>query len=336
MENYQKIIQAFIDGEVDGVDEIGTKPTHIETQISHVFLFPATVYKICKRDNTFFNEHFRDLSEKESRFAFYEEDFSVNNYFSPDVYLGLYGVSVVNDKVQLNKEVAGAEDIVMKMKKINLSNNFSKLLHEKTLTLDDFFTIGFQQTKEVASYPNQPKTDESYYEFFRKKLNDVRDWMYSAPDYFSRDEVDEIIKEMQVFLEREKASFENISSDKYVITIDNHSDNIFYENGKILFLDIYPPKKDWLIASPLINIYRPATDIFILAGEECARSFINGCKEYYSEMDESHEPFYFIYSAAIQGVSLHNLSQSNEIKKQDSILYKNFILKNIEKLKQAK
>lgn len=87
-----------------------------------------------------------------------------------------------------------------------------------------------------------------------------------------------------------------------------------------------------MIVSPWTNIYRPAADIFILMGEKYSKAFIQGYKDYYGSLNEDHELFYFIYSAAIQAVSLHNLSVNNSVKLEDSKTYKDFILKNIEKL----
>lgn len=330
--NYTKIIEAFLSGSIDDLDEYGLKPEHLETQISHVLLYPKTVYKICKRDNVFFNEHFRDLSDRDSRIQFYKSDFFENNYFSPDVYLGIFGISLANNKVIVSSDIDSAEDVIMKMRRIDLSYNLSHLLHNKSLSKDDLESMGYQQTKEVALYPHQPKSTESHYLLFNKRLDDLRDWMYSAPNYFSREKTDWIIEKLRNYLFRNKSRFENFDTSKYVISLDNHSDNIFYENKKLFFLDIYPPKEDWMIVSPEINIYRPATDILLLMGEEYARSFISGYKKYYGFLDESDELFYFVYSAAIQGVSLFNLSHLSELKKKDAELYKVYILENIEKI----
>ncbi len=334
MDNYKKIIDAFLIGNIEGIEENGMIPGHLETQISHLFLFPTTVYKICKRDNEFFNEHFRDLADRRSRLDFYKSDFFENNYFSPDVYQKLCGVKVIDGKVNISNDIDNAEDVVMKMRRIDLKYNLSNLLHEKTLAQKDFQSMGYQQTREVALYPHQPKTGEAYYDIFQRRLDDLRDWMYSAPEYISKEKTDEIVQVLRHYVEKEKDVFFNFDKSQYVVSIDNHSDNIFYENGKIFFLDIYPPKEDWLIVPPWINIYRPATDILILMGEKYARSFIQGYKDYCGSLDEKHELFYFIYSAAIQGVSLYNLSKNNDIKKKDSELYKLFISESVEKLEK--
>jgi len=335
MDNYKKIIDSFLNGEVEGVEEKSLIPEHIETQISHIFLFPKTVYKICKRDNIFFNQHFRDLADLKTRIDFYKSDFFENNYFSPEVYLSVYGVNILDDKVVISENIDDAEDVVMKMRRIDLRYNLSQLLHEKSLTEEDFKSMGYQQTKAVDLYPHQPKTLESYYDIFQRRLDDLRNWMYSASDYFSKEKTDEIVKILRDYLEKNKEEFFSFDKSKYVVSLDNHSDNIFYQNAKMFFLDIYPPKEDWMIVSPWTNIYRPATDILILMGEKYARAFIQGYKDYYGSLNEDHELFYFIYSAAIQAVSLHNLSCNNSTKLEDSKIYKKFILENIEKIKET-
>jgi aminoglycoside phosphotransferase family enzyme len=244
----------------------------------------------------------------------------------------LYSIGLKDGKVSINDDIDDADDFIMKMRRIDWKYNLSSLLHEKTLSQKDFQLMGYQQTKNVAQYPYQPKTDETYYDIFQRRLDDLRDWMYSAPDYFSKEKTDEIIHKLEKYLEKEKSSFIGFDNSQYVVSLDNHSDNIFYKDGKIFFLDIYPPKEDWMIVSPWTNIYRPATDILILMGEKYARSFIQGYKDYYGFLNESHELFYFIYSAAIQAVSLYNLSENNQSKKEDAGLYKLFVLENIEKL----
>jgi aminoglycoside phosphotransferase family enzyme len=332
MKNYRKIIEAFLAGEVEGIDETGRQPEHIETQISHIFLFSKTVYKICKRNNLFVNENFRNLADRQVRIDFYKADFFENNYFSPDVYLRLYGIGMVEEKVAVSDDIDGAEDVVMKMRRIDSQYNLTNLLHAGTLDEQDFQFMGYQQTKQIASYPHQPKTTESYYSIFQRRMDDLRDWMHSVPDYFPVAKTDEIMDMMRNYVEKEKDSFLNFDVNNYVISLDNHSDNIFYENGKIFFLDIYPTKEDWIIVVPWINIYRPATDILILMGECYARAFLRGYEDYYGSLQQRHELFYFIYSAAIQAVSLHNLSKKNEMKQQDALLYKEFILNNIGKL----
>ncbi|EKE21347.1 MAG: hypothetical protein ACD_7C00272G0002 [uncultured bacterium] len=332
MNNYKKIITSFLAGAVKGIEEGGLIPEHIETQISHVFLYPNTVYKICKRDNLFFNQYFRDLSDTEERKRFYKADFFENNYFSPEVYLNVYGVNVSESDVVITDDIDDAMDVVMKMRRIDLNCNLSELLHERILTEEDFRRMGYQQTKAVDLYPYQPKTSESYYDIFQRRLDDLRDWMYSAPDYFPKETTDKIITILRNYLEKEKDEFLYFDRSKYVISLDNHSDNIFYQNGKMFFLDIYPPKEDWMIVSPWTNIYRPATDILILMNEDCARAFIEGYKDYYGGLDESHELFYFIYSASIQAISLYNLSGNSSIKLEDANLYKKYILENIEKI----
>lgn len=332
MDNYDKIIEAFLNGTVEGIENYGMKPEHLETQISHIFLFPDFVYKISKRNNAFFNKHFRDLDDLKTRLFFYKADFYQNNYFSPEVYLQLYGVCAHDNKILLNNDVDNAEDAVIKMRRVNLEHNLSQLLHSRSLMEEDFRFMGHEQTKEIALYPHQPKYNLSYYNHFQARLDDLRNWMYSAPKYFSKEETDNVIQVLKNYLEKEKEYFNNFDTSKYVISLDNHSDNIFYENKKVFFLDIYPPKEEWGIASAIINIYRPATDILILMGEKYARAFIRGYKDYYGSLDEGHEIFYFVYSAAIQAISLFNLSENNDLKLKDSIVYKNFITDHLKKL----
>ncbi|MDB5190318.1 MAG: hypothetical protein JWN49_644 [Parcubacteria group bacterium] len=326
------IVQSFMEGSVVGMDENGFVPEHIETQQSHLFLFPETVYKINKRSNTFFNEHFRDLSNKAERFSFYKSDFSENQYFSPNVYIGLKFLLLEDGGVTLTSDSTGAEDIVMQMKRIDFSYNLTHLLHQGNLTEHDFRHMGRTQTQQVAHYPHQPKSREDYYTLFMRRIHDLDNWIASAPDFISAEERTRIITSLTNYIENKKEYFSTIAPSTYVISLDNHSDNIFYQDKTIFFLDVYPPKEEWGIILPWMNIYRPATDIWLLQSEKYARAFLEGYEEYYGPLKKEDELFYVIYSACIQAISLANQSKDNELKAKDAVIYKNFILENFEKI----
>ncbi|MCX6781497.1 MAG: hypothetical protein NT003_05320 [Candidatus Magasanikbacteria bacterium] len=332
MQTHNKIVSAFLNGTIQGIEEIGLIPEHTETQISHLFLYPKTVYKICKRDNHFFNEHFRNLADHQTRFDFYKSDFFENNYFSPEVYIALQSIVINDEKISVSNFADDTDDVVIKMNRIDLANNLSELLHDNVLQETDFRSMGYQQTKAVAAYPHQPKTAENYFDIFGRRLNDLKDWMHSASTYISNEHVDEFISKLRNYLEKHKDYFSGFDAAQYVVSLDNHSDNIFYQTGKMFFLDIYPPKEDWMTVVPWINMYRPATDILILSGEKNAEAFMQGCVDFYGELDRSHDLFYFVYSAAIQAVSLFNLSKDNKIKFSDAELYRDFILNSVRKL----
>ncbi|MEO6536163.1 MAG: hypothetical protein ABIT47_00585 [Candidatus Paceibacterota bacterium] len=319
------IVQSFKQGSVQGIEEEGLLPEYIETQISHLFLFPETVYKISKRSNIFFNEHFRDLSDAEERFSFYKSDFSENQYFSPEVYLELKYLHLQNNTVLLTSDSTDAEDILMRMKRIDVSNNLSHLLHEGNLSEDEFRGMGRTQTQQIADCPYKPTSKEDYYTLFKRRIIDLDDWIALAPDFITIDERSKIIASLNGYIEKQKDYFAAIDPSTYVISIDNHSDNIFYKDNRMFFLDVYPPKEDWMTVLPWMNIYRPATDIWLLQGEKFARAFIEGYEEHYGPLPRESELFYLVYSASIQAISL-----ANQSKAKDATIYKNFILENIE------
>lgn len=87
----EKIRALFLSGKV--ADET-TVPEHIETVMSHVFLFPERVYKIYKGDNEWFNKNFNDLSDRRKRFEFSKNDFHWNQMLCPEVYVGILGAEI--------------------------------------------------------------------------------------------------------------------------------------------------------------------------------------------------------------------------------------------------
>lgn len=322
------VYDSFVGGKVSGIREMA-KPEVLKTQISYLFFYPDSVYKYYLHSNVFFNSNFRDLDSPKSREYFYKRDFFWNNYFNKDVYLELKSLKIVDGKVAVSDLATVSEDYLIKMKRIDASSNLSHLLHEKQVGAADAFNIGYQMTKMIAEFPKKVSSAESYYSVTKRDIADLKNWMYSAKSKISKEQADGVIKALDDYVEVNRNIFEQFPADKYTISIDNHSDNIYYNDEKISFIDIYPPKEAWVFSHPIKNLYRPATDILILGGKELFEAMFSGYEKYSGQADRRHESFYLVYSACIQCVSLYNLSGNSKQKGIDAEKYWKFIEEKI-------
>ncbi|MCH7883287.1 hypothetical protein IIA95_02650 [Patescibacteria group bacterium] len=327
-----KIQNAFLEGRVLGLKEEGVKPQHIQTVISNVFLFPNTVYKIYKWDNTSFNKSFRDISKPDIRKQFYEEDFSWNHYFNNEVYQELLGVMVQREKVELTRLKNNTDDLVIQMKRIDDSYNLTNLLREQHIKTADARRIGFEMTKAIAEFPHRPETTKNWYDFMQIRFRDVEKFLHMAKPSVTEKEITYFMDKLRGYAKRNIEQFTSIDSDKLSVSIDNHSDNIIYRDKKTSFIDIYPPKEDWMFSDPFQNVCRLSVDIYALGGKKLADELIQGYQEYYKvqEIDERLKLFYQIYAAFIQIAYRFILSQPDEANK-----YKKFVEENIDDMLAA-
>ena len=77
-----ELIESFEKGLVS---DFGMPEKVVETAISKLFFFPSRVIKVYKPGEYFF----ANLSNKESRRKFFEDDFFWNHAFAPETYLRL-------------------------------------------------------------------------------------------------------------------------------------------------------------------------------------------------------------------------------------------------------
>lgn len=332
--NDEKISSAFLDGSVSGLIEPGIKAEHIQTQISHIFLYKTTVYKFYRRDNEEINKAFVNLADEMVRAKFYEEDFFYNHYFNPEVYQRLQRIKIAKTGVELKDRNDDGDDWIIQMKRIDMTRNLTTLLLAGGLNRADFQKIGYQMTKAVAEFPHKPKTRKNCYEIMKVDLDDVESFAYLAAPLIKKEDTRRIMEKLNSYLNGKKERFANLQEKDFISSIDNHSDNVFYENGRISFVDIFPPKEDWRTVEPLYIIYRLSADVEVLAGKEYADALITGYKEYYKieETAEDIRLFYQLYAAMIRGAYLYILSTESGKRTNEAKKYLEFVEANINKI----
>lgn len=326
--DHNKIIDAFKNGAVENLEQKKGVLNHIETGISNVFLYEDRAYKMYKKEGAHINKYYNHIADPATRKEFYENDFLWNHYFSPDVYLELIGVDMVGPNVALVPKNETALDFVIKMKRINSDENLTSLLHKDVLKENDFQKMGFMMTKAIVKFPHKPKMTDIYYNNLKKRISDLRKWVLMAQLFIKKQELGKMVDLLDMYIEKNKSNFLSMQYDNLTISIDNHSDNVFYKNNKISFIDIYPPKHHWRLEHPTFNIHRAGTDILILKGEKYYNAFCKGYEDYYGTWPGEHRDFHVLRSGLIKMAYLFDLSKSDPSKKEDAWLYWNFLKEN--------
>ncbi|OHA00605.1 MAG: hypothetical protein A3H71_02845 [Candidatus Sungbacteria bacterium RIFCSPLOWO2_02_FULL_48_13b] len=326
----EKIISAFLEGRIMGLPEFGRKPECLQTMISRVFLFSTTVFKLYRKDSEIFNTLFSDLGG-DIRRSFYEEDFFFNHYFNPAVYKFLRGVKV-GDGVELcEPDDKNAYDLVIQMDRIDVRHNLTEQLLNGTLQERDFHKIGYEMTKCIAEFPYKLKTDKNYYEIYYSFLKDLVGWTDSAAPFIPKEEARRVFSVLFPYLEGKKDELSHYTSKDFVSAIDNHSDNVFYKNGELSFIDVYLPKESWRAVMPSYNSVRLSTDIQVLHGKKYADALLAGYGEYYPEekRDPGFDMFQKVYMALIKGPYLFIMNRESRARHDEAQKYWEFIKKSV-------
>ena len=275
MDNSIKILNAFSKGGFSGADT--EMPKHIVTAISDIFVCRDRAYKIYKKYSNFFNENFNDLSKKEKRFDFTNKDFKWNNRLSPEIYLELKGVVWNNEAIFVNPSIE-ADELVIVMKKIDMSDSLISRLTAGTISLEDSYAIGFQLGKRISNLPKVLPSGLNLYDSFISRHKEIVSWIRGVEDYISEDEFGGYCDTLLSIIQSNKEYFQG-NNELLGYCLDIHADNAIFSNSILLPIDTYSPKEEWLCGYKYISVYRIATDIYAFLGREYFDEVIKGYED---------------------------------------------------------
>ncbi len=286
-------------GKVSGESGI---PKHIETVISNVYLFNERVYKVYKNDNDFFNSSFHDVSAKQDRFAFSKADFEWNQQLTKEVYLHLQGVKVDDAGIQFVDE-KNAEELMFITKRMPAGTILFDRLMKSDLTTNDFYEIGRQFAEREKNFVwNGAMSDESLLDSMLERYDDIVAWIKDVEKVsaLEKETLANMLKELIVRVYTHDSS-------RVSICFDLHSLNAFYVDQTLYLFDTHPPKDAWRFGPPLLNLYRLATDVFALAGENEFNAVMRGYHEYLKKEMPSQETnrLFVVYTSLIMMSSLY-------------------------------
>lgn len=311
------------------VDSCQSVPKMVETVISRVFIFDQEnlVLKFYKRDNDWWNTSMQDMSSGVPRANFIRQDFAFNHFLNPNIYTDLKCAVVEAGRVTLRDPEDQDDELVIVMKKQDFTHVLTQVLAERRCTLEDYRTIGksFAHIKQTLPSDFLPKIEFDWYEHVYLRLNDLTSWVTSEKD-FPSDVGEKALERLRAMLEQHKDAFKKISHADIPVSIDSNSENLLYENGELSFIDAYPPKDAWRVATFEGDIFRIATDIYVFAGEEAYDTYMSGVQEVAPDAVHSHfSDFYILYSALIAGPYFFMLTRKNPTYRPIAEKYLSFI-----------
>ena len=291
-------------------------PKHIETVISNVFIFDKNVYKFYKNDNEFFNQGFRDISDRLKRFDFSHQDFAWNRALSPSIYLKLVGVKVSGGKILLDVSESEAEELVMVMRRINKEDILFEKLMAGKISEKESYLIGQQLAESLKLVEESLPEKYNYYEIFESRIVDLRNWIKSVEEYITGSESGHYCDLLDQLRQKNKTLFEGWLSGEITHVGDVHSHNAAFEGSELHLMDTFPPKEVWRTEYRLISLYRLGVDIWVLGGnEKLFRALVRGYEDGSGvKIDNQLESIFILYSAGIMVSYLYMLQRTDKEK----------------------
>lgn len=306
-----------------------SKPRHIETVISNVFIFDNRVYKFYKNDNDFFNSSFRDLSAKQDRLAFSKSDFEWNQQLTKELYLRLQGVKVDGDSIQFVDE-KDAEELMFITKRMPDGTILFDRLMKGDLTMNDFYEIGKQFAMREKNFVwHGALPGETLLDNMLERHGDIVAWIKDI-EKVSALEKETWARELKELIVRVYTH----DSTKVSVCFDFHSLNAFYIDQILYPFDTHAPKDAWRFGPPLLNLYRLATDAFALAGEKEFDAVMRGYHEYLKREMPSQEinRLFIIYASLIMVSYLYMLGKTDPDKQEAAVKYHNFLKRHTSRM----
>lgn len=312
-------------------------PTHIQTVISNVFIFDTKVYKFYKNNNTFFNEHFRNISGKESRFSFTEKDFAWNSTLSPSVHIEIKKVAVQNERIVEVTDSDEADELVIVMNKCDTKDILYQKLVDGRISSDDCCILGQQLGEKLKKAQHKLIEPQNFDQLFANRIHDAREWMSLANDCIPVEESEQYCNFIDECRKNNKALFDGELSLHVTNDGDFHSQNVIYSKGKIDFIDTYPPKDEWGFGYYLFPLYRIGVDMWALSGRvDFFETFIKGYESTAGvKVDRRLDKVFVIYVACIAVSYLYMLQRTDSQKREAAERFHVFIRNYFEQVKSS-
>jgi len=302
--------------------DFDVEPKIIQTLISNVYLCEDRVYKMYKDDSDFFNKNLYDISSKEERHSFTKKDFQWNSTVTPEVYTELKGVRVNEEGDPEWSSVDDADELIIIMNKIDMSQGLMDRLLEGSITDEDCFKIGYQLGERMSVLGPVENDSRTWDMIMGSLIEDLESWMNSVDQYkeLSKKYVSHLSKFHKAH-EEEMRLNEDMSE-----CVDLHAENAAYIDGQLLPFDLFPPKPLWRKQHKDIGFYRIASDIYALQGESGFIQLQKGYEEYVErKLDSEYIDFWILYSAVIMAPYMYMLAEHNDAKLVGAERYQKFI-----------
>jgi hypothetical protein len=272
----------------------------IQTHISYLFLSGELVYKV-KKPVDF---GFLDYTTLEKRSYFCQQEVKLNKRFSPDVYLDVVPISLVNDYFRLGDETAVVEYAV-KMRRINEEHLLYRLLRAGKVGPEIMQRIGGHLASAYAAITS----DERSQAFGALDVisTNVKENFEQTKKYIggpvSQEAFDAIESWSLSFMEANTALFRQRVAQGHVKDChgDLHLQHICVEGEHIYILDCIEFNERFRFGDVVSDVAFLAMDLDFNGYPEFARTFVDAYTEASRDLTLSHVlPFYLVYRAYVR------------------------------------
>jgi aminoglycoside phosphotransferase family enzyme len=252
------IVTALEDLSLEGIER---EHDHvIETVLSKLFVRGEEVHKAYKHRTA----DFADLADREVRRQYIAEDFFWNNAMAPEVYRELRHVKH-DGKRFVHVTSDDGEDWYIVMKKIDTSQDLMRAIESGALPKEALALYVRTLIERLLGLTLARRGELE--EFFDKDSAHIRaevlgacDWAaFDGAPYITPTEVARAKALMESALKKE-TYFQNPIKDISVV-IDTNAENILFIDGKVMFIDVMPPKDAWRVHDRYFLICRTSADI---------------------------------------------------------------------------
>lgn len=307
----QQIVAAFQQAAVGGLEGLVEPPEHRITQVSHLFFTGELVFKLCRADNEAFNETMFDFSDPVVRAQFMTEDYALNRFFSPQVYLALLGVRLDGTAVRLEGCLRAADELVEQMRRLSPSSSLTWHLAQGNIGREEIFRIGSWLAERSGSYDMpRPLRQASFLPLMHERLADVAAFCNLARPYLTAEDSRALLNWLGDECERQQAWLEHPPGG-LIVGLDCHVDNVYLAGQAIYLLDGFQIKPAWRAVDGWLNLCRLGADIWVLGTPELFGALVAG----YAAGSQTPPPpdrvlaLYLVYAALIRVVLSVEASQ---------------------------
>ncbi len=300
----EQIISAIKRGAINH-PELNEPDHHIETGLAHIFFFGERVFKQYKIVND--HDHFIKgvLAPTERRFAFIERDFAMNQHFSRGVYRSMY-TPRLKEALSIETYTKDTPHVWVEMEKLDFSKNFHEQLIEGSVTNEQLYELGQYIAVSVETGPGDIPSGLNWYELATKRLGFLEqfvDWMPEEKGKILK--AASCIDILRKHLQAHKTSYEAVTSEQLVISMDNHDENIFLREDGPVFIDVVPPMESWWYGVPWVNVANVVVNVEVLCNGKSAAQVERGFLDHYGLISFPEPDYTFTKALAYVISAIH-------------------------------
>lgn len=315
LDEEQLIVDAIKQGAINDT-ELNIPDHHIETGLAHIFFFGDKVFKQYKIVGD--EEHFIKgvLAPTQRRQKFIERDFALNQHFSGGVYKKLHAHGLSEGQVHLSDFSPESVHVLCEMDKLDFSQNFHEQLLQKKVGEDDLFALGYFTAESVELSPVSAPREVNWYELAKERIFFLETFIGWLPEECKEDMQNSgCVTALKKHLEDNRGEYETRTGENLVVSLDNHDENIFFKEGKPLFIDVVPPMQSWWYGVPALNLANIVVNVETLMSRKEAEHVERGFMAYHNlqSLPESEYAFTKALALAISAVHFGSLPEKKEV-----------------------